>query len=150
LQGPDLMSTLFRTEGPFFKTQLRDKANLSEAGLAKKVLVADDEFLIRWSLTEVLSERGYLVKAVESGDRALEAIRAERFDFIITDLIMPGRDGWEVLQYAKGTYPRTKVVVITAHGTQDTEAMAKERGAYGYIEKPEIIDKIMMLLEGTL
>ena len=143
-----LMGTLSRTERPFFKNQFRDKANKSEVDLAKKVLVADDDFLIRWSLTEVLSEQGYLVKAVENGDKALEAINAERFDFIITDLVMPGRDGWEVLQYTKGTYPKTKVVVISAYGTQDTEAMAKERGAYGYIEKPEIIDKIMTLVGG--
>ncbi len=116
--------------------------------MVKKILVADDDFLIRWSLTEVLSERGYLVKAVENGQKALEAIEAERFDFIITDLIMPGRDGWEILQYAKGTYPETKVVLISAHGTPDTEAMAEERGAYGYLEKPEIVDKITTLLGG--
>jgi DNA-binding NtrC family response regulator len=116
--------------------------------LAKKILVADDDFLIRWSLTEVLSELGYLVKAVENGQKALEAIEAERFDFIITDLIMPGRDGWEILRYAKGTYPETKVVLISAHGTPDTEAMAEKRGAYGYLEKPEILDKITTLLGG--
>ncbi len=116
--------------------------------MVKKVLVADDDFLIRWSLTETLSGQGYLVKAVENGEQAFEAISAERFDFIITDLIMPGRDGWEILQYAKGTHPETKVVLVTAHGTQDTEAMAKERGAYGYFDKPEIIDKITTLLGG--
>ena len=115
--------------------------------MTKKILIADDEFLIRWSLKEALSKEGYDVKAVEDGEKALEVIKNESFDCIITDLVMPGRDGWEVLERVKETYPKAKVVIITAYGTQDTEAVAKEKGAFGYIEKPEIIDKIKSLLE---
>ncbi len=118
----------------------------SEAFLLKKILIVDDEFLIRWSLSEAISEEGYSVKAVENGKQALEAIDTECFDLVITDLVMPSPDGWEVLKHVKEKYPRAEVVIITAHGTQDTEAAAKERGAYGYIEKPEIIDKIILLL----
>ncbi|RPJ11770.1 MAG: response regulator [Deltaproteobacteria bacterium] len=115
----------------------------------KKILVADDEYLIRWSLTEVLSEEGYEVKAVENGEGALEAIKNEYFDFVITDLVMPGINGWQVLKRVKETYPKAKVIVITAYGQQDTEVIAKERGADAYIEKPEMLDKIMMLLRGV-
>jgi DNA-binding NtrC family response regulator len=113
-----------------------------------KILVADDEFLIRWSLSEALSQDGYEVKAVEDGEKALDAIKREDFDFVITDLVMPGKNGWEVLRQAKERYPSAKVVIITAYGEQNTETVAKERGAYGYIEKPEIIDKVKGLLRG--
>jgi two-component system response regulator (stage 0 sporulation protein F) len=112
-----------------------------------KVLVADDELLIRWSLAEALSQEGYEVKAVEDGNKALDAIRSENFDFVITDLMMPGMNGWEVLEWTKKLYPKAKVVIITAYGTEDVEAMAKEKGACGYVEKPEIIDKIKALLK---
>ncbi|MEW6374956.1 MAG: response regulator [Thermodesulfobacteriota bacterium] len=115
--------------------------------MTNKILVADDEFLIRWSLSEALSQDGYEVKAVEDGEKALEAIKEEDFDFIITDLVMPGKDGWDVLKRVKETYPKAKVIIITAYGTHDTEAAAKEKGAYGYVEKPEIIDKIKNLLK---
>ena len=117
--------------------------------LTNKILIADDEFLIRWSLSEALSQDGYEVKAVEDGDKALEAIKSESFDFVITDLVMPGKNGWEVLEWVKEVYPKAKVVIITAYGAQDTEAVAKAKGAYGYVEKPEIIDKIKGLLKST-
>ena len=120
-----------------------------ETALAKKVLVVDDEFLIRWSLTEALSEEGYEVKSVEDGNRALEILEGEGFDFILTDLMMPGADGWEVLERAKEIYPKARVVVVTAYGAQNTEAIAKKRGAYGYVEKPEIIDKVKRLLKNS-
>ena len=116
--------------------------------LNNKVLVADDELLIRWSLAEALSQEGYEVKAVEDGKKALDAIRSENFDFVITDLMMPGMNGWEVLEWTKKFYPQAKVVIITAYGTEDVEIMAKEKGACGYVEKPEIIDKIKALLKG--
>ncbi len=115
--------------------------------MAQKILIADDEFLIRWSLAEELSKQGYEVKAVEDGTVALESIRNDGYDFIITDLVMPGADGWEVLEEAKKMDPQAKVVIITAHGGQDTESTAKARGAYGYIEKPGIIDKVNELLK---
>ncbi len=116
--------------------------------LGKKILIADDEFLIRWSLSEALSQDGYEVMAVGDGEKALEAIRIVGFDFIITDLVMPGIDGWEVLDRVKEIYPGAKVVIITAHGDRETGVMARERGAYGYIEKPELIDKIRVLVRG--
>jgi DNA-binding NtrC family response regulator len=128
--------------------EIANDKSKGEIELTNKVLVADDEFLIRWSLSEALSKEGYEVKIVEDGNKALETINSEFFDFVITDLMMPGINGWEVLERIREACPKTRVVIITAHGTKDTETTAKERGAYGYIEKPEIIDKIKALLRG--
>jgi DNA-binding NtrC family response regulator len=115
--------------------------------LAKKILVVDDELLIRWSLIEALSKEGYEVKAAANGSKALDDLHREEFDFILTDLRMSGIDGWEVLAKAKELYPQAKVVIITAYGSQNTETEAWEKGAYAYIEKPEIIDKVKRLLK---
>jgi CheY-like chemotaxis protein len=78
--------------------EIANDKSKGEIELTNKVLVADDEFLIRWSLSEALSKEGYEVKIVEDGNKALETINSEFFDFVITDLMMPGINGWEVLE----------------------------------------------------
>ena len=114
-----------------------------------RILVADDEFLIRWSLTQALSQEGYEVISVEDGRKAIEAANSERFDFIITDLVMPESDGWEVLEMTKRTQSPPRVIIITAKGNEDTGIIAKARGAWAYVEKPYIIDKIKEILRSV-
>ena len=114
-----------------------------------KVLVADDEFLIRWSLTQALCQEGYEVISVENGKKAIETARAQHFDFIITDLVMPELDGWKVLEMATQTQPLPRVIIITARGNEDTGRIAKEKGAWAYVEKPYIIDKIKEILNSS-
>ena len=106
----------------------------------------DDEFLIRWSLAQALSQEGYEVISVEDGSKAIEAAQAQHFDFIITDLMMPELDGWKVLEAIKQSSFPSRVIVITAHGMEDTGRMAKEKGAWAYVEKPYLIEKIKEIL----
>jgi DNA-binding NtrC family response regulator len=113
-------------------------------------LIADDEFLIRWSLTQALSQEGYEVTSVEDGRKAIEAAKIQHFDFIITDLVMPELDGWEVLKMATQTQPQPRVIVITARGNEETGRIAKEKGAWAYVEKPYIIDKIKEILREVI
>lgn len=112
-----------------------------------KILIADDEFLIRWSLSQALSQEGYEVISVENGNKAIEIAKAQHFDFIITDLVMPELDGWEVLEMTRQIQNPPRVIIITAHGREDTRRIAKERGAWAYVEKPYIIDKIKKILK---
>jgi len=114
-----------------------------------KILVADDEFLIRWSLTQALCHEGYEVITVENGRTAIEAAKAQRFDFIITDLVMPELDGWEVLEMAIQTQPPPRVIIITAQGNEDIGRIAKEKGAWAYVEKPYVIEKIKEILNSS-
>jgi len=111
-----------------------------------KILIADDEYLIRWSLTQALCQEGYEVISVEDGRKAVEAAQAQHFDFIITDLIMPELDGWEVLRVVQQIQSPPRVIIITAHSREETGKMAKEKGAWAYVEKPYIIDKIKEIL----
>jgi len=115
-----------------------------------KILIADDEYLIRWSLAQALSQEGYEVISVEDGKKAIEAARAQHFDFIITDLIMPELDGWKVLEMTLRTHPQPRVIIITAKGSEDAGRIAKSRGAWAYVEKPYIIDKIKEILRRGL
>ena len=112
-----------------------------------RILIVDDELLIRWSLSEALSREGYDVRTVEDGKKAIDAARTEHFDFVITDLVMPELDGWQVLDYFRQVQPQTRVIIITAHGKETLEKIAREKGAWAYIEKPYIIDRIKELLK---
>jgi len=115
--------------------------------LLYRILIADNEFLIRWSLTQALSQEGYEVIAVEDGQKAIETGRTTYFDFVITDLFMPEIDGWGVLNFFRRTQPPCRVIVITAHGEDDTGRIAREKGAWAYVEKPFIIEKIKGILK---
>ena len=112
-----------------------------------RILVVDDEYLIRWSLSQALSQQGYEVSSVENGKKAIEALRTQAFDFIITDLLMPESDGWEVLEMSRKSRPQPLVIIISAHGVEGTEEMAREKGAWAYLEKPYDFDKIKDLLK---
>lgn len=105
--------------------------------------------MIRWSLTQALCQEGYDVVSVDDGRKAIEAAEAEHFDFIITDLVMPESDGWEVLETTRHTQSPPLVIVITARGNEDTEKVAKDRGAWAYVEKPYIIDKIKEIIKSV-
>jgi len=112
-----------------------------------RILIADDEYLIRWSLEQALSQEGYETHAVENGRKAVEAVRAQPFDFVITDLFMPETDGWKVLETACQSCPRPRVIVITGHGNEGTKKLARTRGAWAYVEKPYLIDQIKAILK---
>lgn len=113
----------------------------------RKVLIVDDEFLIRWSLGEALSREGFEVVSVEDGKKAMEAAKGQHFDFVITDLIMPEMEGWEVLERMRQKEPPPRIIIITAHGDKETERLATEKGAWAYVEKPFVIDQIKELLK---
>jgi two-component system response regulator AtoC len=112
-----------------------------------KILIVEDEYLIRWSLCQALLKEGYEVIAIDNGKEAVEAARNHRFDFIITDLVMPELSGWEVLRHVKQMEPQPRVVIITAHGEEDTREVAIKKGAWAYVEKPYIIDRIKGILK---
>ncbi len=114
-----------------------------------KILIADDEFLVRWSLTQALSQDGHHIMAVDNGKKAIEAVQIEHFDFIITDLAMPELNGWKVLETVREVESPPRVIIITAHGKEGSEKSAKEKGAWAYVEKPYIIEKIKQILKET-
>lgn len=102
----------------------------------KRVLVVDDEEVVRDSCKRSLTEAGYDVRTVESGHDALEACRAEQFDVMLTDLKMPDMDGIEVIRSVTKEFPELRVVVITGYPSRDTAKQAASLGISDYLEKP--------------
>lgn len=112
----------------------------------QKILIAEDEFLVRWSLSQALTQEGYEVVTVEDGKKAMEVVKGETFDFLITDLVMPELDGWELLEFVQQIPTPPRVIMMTAYGKENTEKIALQKGAWAYVEKPFVIDKIKNLL----
>jgi two-component system, NtrC family, response regulator PilR len=112
-----------------------------------RILVADDDEIARDVITTLLTRDGYVATAVSDGLEAIERLRVEEMHLVITDLMMPGADGIEVLKYAVRGNPDTAVVILTAYGTLDTTLEAIKEGAYDYLTKPFKTQEIAILAE---
>ena len=112
-----------------------------------KILLVDDEPLIRLSMVDALEAIGYDIEAAASGTEGLAAIRQRPFDLVITDLRLPGADGLTVLTAAKEQSPPPEVVMITAHGSVETAVGAMKLGAFDYVTKPFQMDELLLIVE---
>ncbi len=101
-----------------------------------RILIADDDRLIRWTLSEILSGEGYGVVAVDSGAQALAEISAGGVDVVITDYNMPEVNGLDVLRRTKTSSPHTHVILITGYRSPLLERTAREIGVFDYFDKP--------------
>ncbi len=101
-----------------------------------RILVVDDELIVRDSLKEWLGEEGFSVEMAGSGEAALEALTQQTYHLMLLDIKMPGMDGVEVLKKAKDTFPDIAVVMMTAYATVETAVEAMKIGALDYLIKP--------------
>ncbi len=115
-----------------------------------KILVVDDEDIVRESLRDWLDGVGYKVDIAESGDKALKIIKHKKIKIMIADLIMPGINGIELMKKAREIVPTISTVIITAHGTIQTAITAIREGAYDYVEKPFCPEKVELLIKNLV
>jgi two-component system response regulator AtoC len=111
-----------------------------------KILVVDDEIVVRESLSDWLKDAGYQVFTAESGCEALEMIEKEKPGIMIADLMMPGMDGIELMKKAREQQPGLEVVIVTAYASIPTAITAMKEGAYDYIEKPFCPERAELLV----
>ena len=112
-----------------------------------KVLIVDDEPLMRLSMLDALEAVGCEVTAAATGTEGLVILGTRQFDIVITDLRLPGSDGLTILRASKERSPTTEVILITAHGSVDTAVGAINLGAYDYITKPFQMDELLLIVE---
>ena len=106
------------------------------AGEAVRVLVIDDEPIIRDVLQEILSREGYAISSVPDAESGLAALERQEYDLVILDLMLPGIGGFETLKEIKRRDPDSVVVMITAYGSVETAVQAMRMGAHDYLTKP--------------
>ena len=115
-----------------------------------RILVVDDEAILRDAIAEALRRAGHAVEAFDSGRPAMDRFATESYDLVISDLKMPGMDGMAVLDEAKRVAADVPVVIITSHGTVESAVGAMKRGAYDYIIKPFKLDELELLVGRAL
>jgi DNA-binding NtrC family response regulator len=108
-----------------------------------KILVIDDEDIVRISCSRTLVPEGYELKMARNGSEGIKALEEESFDLVLTDLKMPHMDGIEVLGAIKERWPQTEVVIVTGYQTVETAVRAIKLGAFDYIEKPFTPDTLI-------
>ncbi|HEX8948399.1 MAG TPA: sigma-54 dependent transcriptional regulator [Dissulfurispiraceae bacterium] len=114
------------------------------------ILIVDDEEIVRTSCLRILPAGEYRVETAENGEEALERLRNSPVDLVLTDLVMPGMSGIELLKAVKEGYPDLEVIVITGYGTVKTAVEALKYGAYDYIEKPFTPEALLNAVERCL
>ena len=115
-----------------------------------RILVTDDQDMMRDSLAGILAREGHEVVACSDGVAAVAKLQASRFDLLFTDLRMPKMTGLELLAEAKRLRPEMPVVLMTAFASVDNAVEAMKLGAYDYIQKPFDGEDVRMLVERTL
>jgi DNA-binding NtrC family response regulator len=115
-----------------------------------KLLVVDDEEIVRESLCDWLSSVGYKVLTASCTEEALEIIKHKKVKIMIADLIMPGINGIELMKKAREIVPTISTVIITAHGTIQTAITAIREGAYDFIEKPFCPEKVELIIRNLV
>ncbi len=112
-----------------------------------KIMVVDDEMIVRESLYHWFKKAGHVVEAVSSGHEALDILEKKPFEVLFVDMKMPRMNGLELLKRVKDGYPDTTVIIITAYGSIESSIEAMKLGATDYLLKPFKPDQLALVLE---
>jgi two-component system, NtrC family, response regulator HydG len=115
-----------------------------------KILIVDDELVVRDSLGKWFSSEGYQARPMGSAREALEAIQNDDFDLALIDIKMPGMDGMELQSRLREADPDLTLIIMTGYASVETAVQALKRGAYDYITKPVDPDELLHLVSNAL
>lgn len=106
------------------------------------ILVIDDEKNIRFTMNEFLKNEGHEVYTADDAFSALELLKKQKMDLMITDIMLPRIKGTDLLFTARAVYPDMKLILFTGYPSEETEEIGKKAGAFAYLPKPVSKDKI--------
>lgn len=116
----------------------------------EKILVVDDEIPVCKSISNALEDKGYIIDMVLSGEEALKKDEKNKYDIIITDLMMPGISGMELLKTVKQRRPEVKVIMVTGYPSIKSAVQSTKLGAFDYIPKPFTPNELRSLVSRAL
>ena len=117
--------------------------------MAQRVLIVDDEVSIREPIQSYLEMTGYTCFTADSGERAVELLKTEPVDAVITDIVLPGISGLELTSLVKANYD-TEVIVMTGHSQTYSYTQAVHMGASDFIFKPVRLEELALRLKRVL
>ena len=115
-----------------------------------RILVIDDEEIVRISCQKCLTPEGYEVDVASNGIEGMQKVQTTKYDLVLTDLKMPEMDGMEVIMKAKESQPGTRVIMMTGYSTVEHAVKAMRLGAYNFIEKPFTPDTLITAVKEAL
>ena len=115
-----------------------------------RIMIIDDEKIVGDMAKMALDKEGYSVETFVNAEPALERLKDEKFDIVVTDFKMKGIDGMEVLRRVKSLYPETKVIMITAFANMDTAIEALREDVYDFFPKPVKIKELKASIQRAL
>jgi len=118
--------------------------------MPKSILIVEDEETLRESIKRIFTKEGFAVDGAESAEKALSLLETNVYDVIISDIILPGMDGIEMLGKVREQIPDQIFIVVTAYASLDTSVKALRAGAYDYIMKPIIHEEIKQIVRNAL
>ena len=121
----------------------------SGSGSPCKLLIVDDDQDMLAVLEELFLQEGYHVETCPNGKEAISRCQAATFDIVVTDIIMPGASGLDVLQEVKKIRPETLVILITGFASLETAIKAIREGAYDYITKPFKVEQLKIAVRNA-
>jgi two-component system response regulator (stage 0 sporulation protein F) len=113
----------------------------------RKILIVDDEENARMGLSKLLAQEGYEVDSVANGYEALEFLRREKVNLVISDINMPEMNGLVFLRELNRHFPSTSVIMITAYGGVESYLEAMNLGAFEYINKPVKLEELKSVMK---
>ena len=111
------------------------------------ILFVDDEEEIRKAVGEMLQKLGYTCEVAPNGSEALKCLKRQSFDLVISDIVMPGMDGIQLMQEAKGVFPHLDFIIMTGYGDDYTYEEIIRKGASDYMTKPIEIKELKARIE---
>ncbi|MBI4221535.1 MAG: sigma-54-dependent Fis family transcriptional regulator [Planctomycetes bacterium] len=118
--------------------------------MKNKILIVDDEKLMRVSLEDKLTKEGYAVNSLSNAVEGIKLLQSTNFDAVITDLRLPKIDGMDFLREIKKASPDTVVIIMTAYGSIENAVTAMKEGAYDYVTKPFSLEELTVKLQKAL
>ena len=115
-----------------------------------QILIVDDEKVIRDGVERALSGKGFTISKAENGERGIEMIKENGFQIVLLDLMMPGIDGFGVLEWIKTNEPQIQVIVITGFATVSKAVTAMKQGAFDFVGKPFTPDYIRIVVDRAI
>lgn len=114
---------------------------------AKRILVVDDEENARIGLSRLLAKEGFIVDSVSNGFEALNYLRQQDVNLIVTDINMPGMNGITFLKELNKSFPQSNVIMVTAYGGVESYIESMNLGAFEYINKPIKVEELKSILK---
>lgn len=114
------------------------------------ILVVEDDDAIRWGIVDALQVMGYSTAEAADGNKGLKVAVTANYDLLLLDLLLPRRDGFEILKEVRATRPTTPVIIITARGDEADRVRGLQMGADDYVVKPFSVKELLARVEAVL